>query len=173
MQSSRTVIDTSFPMYDPYRISGDFAKQYNIEPTVASALRVLHEIPETFNTTFFSRKNIDFIQSKLISETKKYTGFVIGPQDEGTLVEIMTGVYVQDSTYDPNDLAGSLAKINKIVITEGLKQILPGVRAYSLYVRDASRPYGGGGESAFARPILASTKGSRTLPGVLFLDRNA
>jgi hypothetical protein len=167
------VINTSFPTSDPYRISGDFSKQFNIEPTVAAALRVLHELPEKFNMTFFSRRNIDFIQNKLVSETKKYTGFVIGPQDEGVLVEIMTGIYVQDSTYDPNNFDASLAKINKLVITEAMKQILPGVRAYGLYVRDASRPYSGGGETAFARPVLASTKGSRTLPGVLFLDRNA
>ena len=171
MQSTQTVIDTSFPTSDPYRVSGDFSTQYNLEPTVTAVLRVLHELPEKFNTTFFSRRNIDFIQKKLISETKKYTNFIIGPQDEGILVEIMTGIYVQDSTYDPNNFNGSLAKLNKLVITESLKQILPGVRAYSLYVRDASRPYSGGGETAFARPILASEKGSRVLPGFIPLVR--
>jgi hypothetical protein len=173
MQNMKTVVDTSFPLENPYFVSGNFSQQYDLEPTVTAALRVLHELPEKFNTTFFSRRNIDFIQNKLITETKKYTGFSIGPQDEGILVEIMTGIYVQDSTYDPKNFNGSLAKINKLVITEALKQILPGVRAYSLYVRDASRPYSGGDETAFARPVLASTKGSRTLPGVLFLDRNA
>jgi hypothetical protein len=173
MQSTQSVINTSFPTSDPYRISGNFAEQYNLEPTVTAALRVLHELPSKFNTTFFSRRNIDFIQNKLISDTKKYTKFIIGPQDEGILVEIMTGIYVQDSTYDPNNFNGSLAKLNKLVITEAMKQILPAIRAYSLYVRDASRPYGGGGEESFARPVLASTKGSRVLPGVLFLDRNA
>lgn len=173
MQFIQKNVDLSFPTSDPYRISGDFSKEYNLEPTVTAALRVLKELPEKFNTTFFSRKNIDFIQKKLVTETKRYTGFDIGPQDEGVLVEIMTGIYVQDSTYDPSNFNASLSKINKLVITEAMKQILPAVRAYVLYVRDASRPYGGGGESAFKRPVLASVKGSRTLPGVLFLDRNA
>ena len=165
------VVNTSFPTSDPYRVSGNFAVPYDIEPTVAAALRVLHELPEKFNTTFFSKRNIDFIQSKLISETKKYTGFIIGPQDEAVLVEIMTGIYVQDSTYDPNDFNGSLAKLNKLVITECMKQVLSGVRSYALYVRDASRPYSGGGESAFRRPVLASARGSRVLPGFLPLER--
>ena len=173
MQFIQKEVNLSFPTYDPYRVSGNFSEQYNIEPTVASALRVLHELPEKFNTTFFSRKNIDFIQKTLVSETKKYTGFDIGPQDETILVEMMTGIYVQDSTYDPSNFAASLAKINKLVITECLKQILPGVRAYALYVRDASRPYGGGGESAFKRPVLATVKGSRSLPGFVPLVRNA
>jgi hypothetical protein len=88
-------------------------------------------------------------------------------------MEIMIGIYVQDSTYDPAKFAASLAKINKLVITECLKQILPGVRAYALYVRDASRPYGGGGETAFKRPVLATVKGSRSLPGFVPLVRNA
>lgn len=165
------IVNMSFPTSDPYRISGNFAEQYNLEPTVTAALRVLHETPSKFNTTFFSRKNIDFIQNKLVTETKRYTGFVIGPQDEGILVEMMTGIYIQDSTYDPNNFNASLAKLNKLVITESLKQILPGVRAYALYVRDASRPYSGGGEAAFARPVLASDKGSRTLPGFVPLVR--
>lgn len=172
MQFIQKQVDISFPTHDPYRVSGDFSKQYDIEPTVAAALRVLHELPEKFNSTFFSRRNIDFIQNKLISETKKYSGFVIGKQDEAVLLEMMTGIYVQDSTYDPRDFNGSLAKLNKLVITEAMKQILPGVRSYALYVRDASRPYSGGGESAFRRPVLASTKGSRILTGFLPLDRN-
>lgn len=172
MQFIQRDVDMSFPTVDPYRVSGDFSRQFNIEPTVAAALRVLKELPEKFNTTFFSRQNIDFIQKKLITETKKYTGFDIGKQDEAVLIEIMTGIYVQDSTYDPDNFNASLAKINKLVITECLKQILPGVRSYALYVRDASRPYGGGGPEAFRRPVLASLRGSRVLPGVLFLDRN-
>ena len=173
MQFIQKNVDVSFPTSDPYRVSGNFSEQYNLEPTVTAALRVLHELPEKFNTTFFSRKNIDFIQKTLVNETKRYSGFDIGPQDEAVLVEIMTGIYVQDSTYDPSNFAASLAKINKLVITECLKQILPGVRAYALYVRDASRPYGGAGTVAFKRPVLATVKGSRSLPGFVPLVRNA
>jgi hypothetical protein len=173
MQFIQKEVNLSFPTTDPYRVSGSFSTQYDLEPTVTAALRVIKELPEKFNTTFFSRKNIEFIQKTLVSETKRYTGFNIGPQDETVLVEIMTGIYVQDSTYDPSNFAASLAKINKLVITECLKQILPGVRSYAMYVRDASRPYGGAGSVAFERPVLATVKGSRSLPGVLFLDRNA
>jgi hypothetical protein len=161
----------AFPTSNPYKLSGDFGNS-TIEPTVAAALRVLHESPAPFNTEFFSIKNVDFIQRKLISETKRYTSFDIGPQNEDELIMMMCGIYVQDSTFDGNIKAG-LKKLNTLVITESLKQILPGVRAYALYVRDASLPFSGGGEEAFKRPELATLKGSRTLPGVLFLDRNA
>jgi len=169
MQMNNIVVNTSFPTSDPYKISGDFGNA-TLEPTVAAALRVLHELPEPFNTEFFSRKNVDFIQRKIISETKRYTGFDIGPQNEDELIMIMIGVYVQDSTFNWN-IKESLKKINTLTITECLKQVLPGVRAYALYVRDASKPFSGGGPEAFARPVLATTKGSRSLPGVLFLQR--
>ncbi|AGE56545.1 hypothetical protein ATCVNEJV2_179R [Acanthocystis turfacea Chlorella virus NE-JV-2] len=173
MQFIQREVNVSFPTSDPYRVSGNFSTPNNIEPTVTAALRVVKELPEKFNTTFFSRKNVEFIQNKLVGETKRYTGFDIGPQDETVLMEIMIGIYVQDSTYDPTKFAASLAKINKLVITECLKQILPGVRAYALYVRDASRPYGGAGSVAFKRPVLATVKGSRSLPGFVPLVRNA
>jgi hypothetical protein len=169
MQMNNFVVNTSFPMSDPYKLSGDFGNA-NIESTVAAALRVLHELPEPFNVEFFSKKNVAFIQNKIISETKRYTGFTIGPQNEDELIMIMCGIYVQDSTFNGN-IKESLKKINTLTITECLKQVLPGVRAYALYVRDASKPFSGGGPEAFARPVLATTKGSRTLPGFLPLVR--
>ena len=157
------------PTSDPYKMAGEFGN-YTLEPTVAAALRVLHETPAEFNTTFFSRKNVDFIQNKLISQTKKYTGVDIGRQNEDDLIMMMIGIYVQDSTYNGN-LKESLKKINTLIITECLKQILPGVRAYVLYLRDASMPFNGGGENAFARPQDVSEKGSRVLAGFLPLER--
>jgi hypothetical protein len=163
--------DMLFPTSDPYKISGEFGNS-TLEPTVAAALRVLHETPAEFNTTFFSKKNVDFIQNKLITETKRYTGVNIGRQNDDELIMMMCGIYVQDSTFN-GSMKESLKKINTLVITECLKQILPGVRAYVLYLRDASMPFNGGGENAFARPRDVSEKGSRVLPGVLFLDRNA
>ena len=160
-----------FPTSDPYKISGQFGDS-TIEPTVAAALRVLHETPSEFNTTFFSIKNVNFIQGKLISQTKRYTGVDIGRQNDDELIMMMCGIYVQDSTFNGN-VQESLKKINTLVITECLKQILPGVRAYVLYLRDASLPFSGGGESAFARPQDVSEKGSKVMPGFLPLERNA
>lgn len=164
-----TIKNMIFPTSDPYKISGEFGDS-TLEPTVVAALRVLHETPAEFNTTFFSRKNVDFIQNKMISQTKRYTGVDIGRQNEDELIMMMCGIYVQDSTFNGN-VKESLKKINTLVITECLKQILPGVRAYVLYLRDASMPFSGGGENAFARPQDVSEKGSRVLPGFLPLQR--
>lgn len=161
--------DMIFPTSDPYKISGEFGNS-TLEPTVAAALRVLHETPAEFNTTFFSKKNVDFIQNKLITETKRYTGVNIGRQNDDELIMMMCGIYVQDSTFN-GSMKESLKKINTLVITECLKQILPGVRAYVLYLRDASMPFNGGGENAFARPRDVSEKGSRVLQGFLPLQR--
>ena len=164
-----TIKNMIFPTSDPYKISGEFGDS-TLEPTGVAALRVLHETPAEFNTTFFSRKNVDFIQNKMISQTKRYTGVDIGRQNEDELIMMMCGIYVQDSTFNGN-VKESLKKINTIVITECLKQILPGVRAYVLYLRDASMPFSGGGENAFARPQDVSEKGTFTLPGFLPLQR--
>jgi hypothetical protein len=161
--------DMIFPSSDPYKISGQFGES-TLEPTVTAALRVLHELPAEFNTTFFSQKNVNFIQSKMISQTKRYTGVDIGRQNDDELIMMMCGIYVQDSTYNGN-VKESLKKLNTIVITEGLKQILPGVRSYVLYLRDASMPFGGGGENAFSRPQNVDEKGTKVMPGFLPLQR--
>ncbi len=158
-----------FPTSNPYKLSGQFGDS-SIEPTVAAALRVLHETPSEFNTTFFSTKNVDFIQGKLISQTKRYAGVDIGRQNEDDLIMMMCGIYVQDSTFNGN-IKESLKKLNTIVITECLKQILPGVRSYVLYLRDASMPFGGGGENSFARPQNVGEKGKKVMPGFLPLQR--
>jgi hypothetical protein len=171
MDAVNAIKNMIFPTSDPYKISGQFGDS-TLEPTVAAALRVLHETPSEFNTTFFSKKNVDFIQGKLISQTKRYTGVDIGRQNDDELIMMMCGIYVQDSTFNGN-VKESLKKINTLVITECLKQILPGVRSYVLYLRDASMPFSGGGENAFARPEDVSEKGTKVMPGVLFLDRNA
>ena len=164
-----TIKNMIFPTSDPYKISGEFGDS-TLEPTVVAALRVLHETPAEFNTTFFSRKNVDFIQNKMISQTKRYTGVDIGRQNEDELIMMMCGIYVQDSTFNGN-VKESLKKINTLVITECLKQILPGVRAYVLYLRDASMPFSGGGENAFARPQDVSEKGTKVMSGFLPLQR--
>ena len=98
-----------FPTSDPYKISGEFGN-YTLEPTVAAALRVLHETPSEFNTTFFSKKNVDFIQNKLITQTKRYTGVDIGRQNDDELTMMMCGIYVQDSTFN-GSVKESLKKI--------------------------------------------------------------
>lgn len=163
--------DMIFPTSDPYKMSGGY-EDHDVETTVAAALKVLHELPSDFNTTFFSKKNVDFIQNKMISQTKRYTGVDIGRQNDDELIMMMCGIYVQDSMFNGN-VRESLKRLNTIVITECLKQILPGVKSYVLYLRDASQPFGGGGENAFSRPQDVSEKGTKVMPGVLFLDRNA
>ena len=169
MPSATNQLGVVFPTSNPYTVSGNFGDG-TLEPTVTAALRILHELPSEFNVEFFSKKNVSFIQNKLISETKKFTGFTIGPQGESDLIQIMAGIYVQYSTFS-GDLKSSMKKVNTITIAECLKQILPGVQSYARYVRDASLPFGGGGLTAFRRPELSTTKGSNTLTGFLPLSR--
>ena len=153
-----------------YTLSGEFGGS-SLEPTVDAILRTLHQRPDGLNTTFFSSKNIDHIQKHLIHETKRITGFEIGKQSETDLITIMIASYVQYSTFDGNNADAARQHLNKLVVAQCLSKILPGIRAYLLYVRDASKPFGGGGERAFARPMSTSVKGSKTTTGFLPLHR--
>jgi hypothetical protein len=137
---------------------------------VTAGLRIARELPSAFNVAFFSKKNVDHIQSTIMSRTKAISGVTIGRQDDLVLMQIMAGVYMSNGTF-AGDVTASVSKLNTLVIAECLKQVLAGVKSYAGYVRDSSAPYGGAGLDAFQRPVLASTKGSKILPGFVELKR--
>jgi hypothetical protein len=156
---------------DPYRLTGNFGDSV-IESTIDAATRIINQPRNKFTAIYFSKDNIERIQRQLIRETKRLTkGIDIGKQSEGQLLMIMCGLYKLYGTFDGKNVEAALGPLNKLVVAECVKQILPNIEAYLLYIRDASQPFGGGGERAFARPTDVSVKGTKTTTGFLPLQR--
>lgn len=154
-----------FPKTNAYALSGD-ASTEQMEPSVAWALRAVHQQPTDFNLAFFGSKNVEYLQRRIAADVKKLTGFVIGRQSDEALMTIMIGLYIEYSENWGGNV--EIERLNRAVLAECVKQVITGINAYSGYVRDASttaRP--------IPRPENPSIKGHRVLPGSLFLQKNA
>jgi len=156
---------------DPYKLTGGFGDSI-IESTIDAAIRIINQPRDKFTAIYFSRDNIEHIQKQIIRETRRLTkGIDIGKQSEGQLLTIMCGMYTLYNCFDGKNVEAALIPLNNLVIAGCVKQILPNIEAYLLYIRDASQPFGGGGERAFARPTSVSVKGTKTTTGFLPLHR--
>jgi Family of unknown function (DUF5761) len=147
-----------FPSSNPY----DTGKTQGngIEDMTTWALRAAHHSPNEFNTAFFSKRNVDYIQSRIVRDVKKLSGFTVARQSDQALGIIMLGMYIE---YSKN--AGGAANIdalNRAVLAECVRQVISGINAYSGYVRDAST-----NAKPIPRPENPSIKGARVLPGFL------
>jgi len=148
----------NFPTTNPYNTSNDQGN--GVEDLTTWALRAAHQIPNEFNMAFFSKKNVDYLQSRIIGDVKKLTGFTVGRQSDQALSIIMLGLYIEYSENQGG--TKSIDKLNRAVLAECVKQVVSGINAYSGYVRDAST-----NAKPIPRPENPSIKGARVLPGFL------
>lgn len=88
---------------------------------------------------FFSEYNINYLQMRIINETKKITGYTIGKQNEDSLVIIMSNIY-EYATSAPNNmgLTDTLYRLNQAVLQKCVRQCVSGVNMYIQYTKDAS-----------------------------------
>jgi len=86
---------------------------------------------------FFSQRNIDYLQSMLIKETKRYSGKDIGKQSENELLTIMRSIYLQ---YCDNNVAKykeTVSYLNQQVLFDAVPRIVTRLEQYIGYIRDA------------------------------------
>ncbi len=146
-----------FPTSNPYDTSGG---GNGIEDLTTWALRAAHHQPNEFNTAFFSRKNVDHIQSRIARDVKRLSGFTVGRQSDQALSIIMLGMYIEYSKNTGGYV--NIDALNRAVLAECVRQVISGINAYSGYVRDAST-----NAKPIPRPENPSIKGTRVLPGFL------
>lgn len=84
--------------------------------------------------------NIAHVQSALMKNVLKITGYAISPQSERDLIGIMNNAYdLYGNTHCADGLSNGLNRLNAIIIHESTENVLGGMRSYLQYVRDASR----------------------------------
>lgn len=147
----------NFPTTNPYDTNGQGS---GIEDLTTWALRAAHHQPNEFNTAFFSKKNVDYIQSRIIQDVKQLSGFTVARQSDQALGIIMLGMYIEHSKNTGG--CTNIVALNRAVLAECVRQVITGINAYSGYVRDAST-----NAKPIPRPENPSIKGARVLPGFL------
>ena len=108
---------------------------------------------DDFSRAFFADANLNIIQRKLRDAVREKTGYVVDRQSDVELRGIMQGVY---GAYAQT--LGSVDDLNDAVLEIVVDQVVAGVDAYLLYLKDAaSLP------QPLSRGTFASIKGERTL----------
>ena len=87
---------------------------------------------------FFSRKNIDHLQSLIIREVARLSNgkYRIGAQNEYQLLIIMRSMYLQFAYNDPKNIEEQIVRLNRLIIHEVVPRVLSGIENYLSYMRD-------------------------------------
>lgn len=143
------------------------------DPYLEYGLKANHSEATALNSLFFNKKNVQYIQNRIVNDVKKLTGVTIKPQNEDALLIIMNNKY-QYSLYGwlpsatvhlalprgekPCSLENRLTRLNQAVLQDTIKQILSGMNMYMDYYKHASSL-----PTPLSRPVNVSSKGGRVL----------
>jgi len=129
------------------------------EDLIYSTLKDLEK--NELSRTFFSRKNVDYLQKKMREIVYKATGHIIGRQSDEELLIIMRSIYLSDSMNLPYRLNEQIARLNYAVLSYAtVDEIIPRVKGYLTYLNDNVRT-----NVDLPRPRYLSMKGSRVNRG--------
>lgn len=151
-QQKPVVFDRSelpFPMYE---------REESVPVVFESVINSLRVQMTPLNRAFFSKKNLDRIQARLRQVIQQKLGYGISRQSDDQLLIIMRAVYMQHGDHLPDSVGAELARLNDIVVAESAPIIAANVRAYLVYLEDASRI-----PPPLERSVNTSIKGTRTL----------
>jgi hypothetical protein len=89
---------------------------------------------------FFSEQNIQIIQNGIRAGVYKSSNgqYVIGPQDCDSLKIIMRSVFLQHAANQPQNIAGQIEELNKIVLDYCIYNVYSEAKGYMKYLFDAS-----------------------------------
>ncbi len=138
MNTSQAVPGMHFPTKPEFTLTGPQSDNAGIEGYLEFALRTVHEQPDEVNTVFFSKANVDYLQSRIMTDVRTLTGFTVGRQNDEALVQIMVGIYVQEGGSSVV-ARNKVARLNNLVLRVCVKQCVDGIQGYSGYVRDSSK----------------------------------
>lgn len=91
---------------------------------------------------YFNVHNQNLIQLRIMEEIKKISNgeYIIGRQNDGELQIIMRSFYLQFGKNRNNDIASQVEELNKMVVDECVRIIVPNIQQYLGYRKDISNP---------------------------------
>lgn len=106
---------------------------------------------------YFGKNNVNKIQNLIILEVKT-SGYTIGRQSEIQLQIIMRSIYLSNSKNLMTNIDYQINELNKMVVDEAVKVIIPNIKQYLGYRKDISSP-----RQMMAHPTSVSSKGEKSL----------
>jgi hypothetical protein len=97
-------------------------------------------VPNGLSRTFFSNDNVERLQRQIVNEVYKQSQKQIGKQSYSELQIIMKSIYLQYGKNLNTDIEGQVITLNKYVIDECARIIVPNILQYNKYIEDITSP---------------------------------
>lgn len=139
----------------PYNLYPNQNKNQNINDNIIGATIESNELTQNY----FHSNNVNFIQNKIIQNIKNISDnqYNIGRQDDQQLHIIMRSYYLQYAKNIPNNIQSQIDELNKMVIDECVRIIIPNIQQYLGYRKDITNPI-----PVLPRSQNVSNKGKKT-----------
>ena len=120
----------------PYELYKDSSKQQDTDVSIISNIVV----PNALSRTYFSNDNVERLQLQIVNEVYKQSNKKISKQSYQELQIIMKSMYLQYGRNLPTDIESQVIILNKYVIDECVRIIVPNVLQYNKYIEDITSP---------------------------------
>lgn len=139
--------------FEPYDLFKNSTQKQNTSVDLISNIVV----PNALSRTFFSNDNMERIQLQIMDGVYKSCQKKISKQSYQELQVIMKSIYLQYGRNLPYDIEGQVQTLNKYVVDEAIRIIVPNVLQYNKYLEDITSPI-----PIMPLPQNVSNKGSKT-----------
>jgi len=120
----------------PYELYQDSTQKQDTDISIISNIVV----PNAVSRTFFSNDNVERLQRQIIQEVFRVSQKQIGKQSYNELQIIMKSMYLQYGRNLPTEIEEQVATLNKYVLDECVRIIVPNVLQYNKYLQDITSP---------------------------------
>ena len=139
--------------YDQFDL---FTGSNDTQPCFQDSISTMQEL-NPLSLKYFGKNNINKIQNLIILEVKT-RDYTIGRQSEIQLQIIMRSIYLSNSKNIMTNIDYQINELNKMVVDESVKVIIPNIKQYLGYRKDISSP-----RQMMALPTSVSSKGDKSL----------
>ena len=120
----------------PYELYQDSTQKQDTNVSIISNIVV----PNAVSRTFFSNDNVERLQRQIIQEVFRVSQKQIGKQSYNELQIIMKSMYLQYGRNLPTEIENQVLTLNKYVLDECVRIIVPNVLQYKKYLEDITSP---------------------------------
>ena len=120
----------------PFELYKNSTQQQDTNVSIISNIVV----PNALSRTFFSNDNVERLQLQIIQAVYNSCQKKISKQSYQELQIIMKSMYLQYGRNLPYDIEGQVETLNKYVVDECVRIIVPNVLQYNKYIEDITSP---------------------------------
>lgn len=137
-----------YNLYENLNVQNDHEKIFNIGHYEKSKLSI----------QFFDKKNVDYLQTEMISQVFSLSKTKISRQSDDELLIIMKSIFLQYGRNDDSNIEKQVSELNDRVLDYSINNIISNLKQYNHYIKDITSEI-----KTLDMPEYVDSKGEKTL----------